>query len=128
MKFDQAKELLVLISDIDRRPFPEGAAAIWFEMLRTVHFEDAKQAIHEHYTSLGARDGSGNARPVLPVDVKSRAKAIAEVRARASMRHALPEPAQRLGSTGRPAHVEAELARARLIAARASEKYAEVAA
>lgn len=128
MRFEQAKELLTLISSIDRRPFPEGAAGTWYEMLRDVLFADAKQAIHEHYTSNGARDGSGNARPVLPVDVKSRAKAIAETRARAAQRTALPGPRQRLGSTGRPAHVEAELAAARRAAERAAERYADVAA
>jgi hypothetical protein len=128
MKFDQAKELLTLISSIDRKPFPEGAAATWYEMLRTIDFEDAKRAIHEHYTSLGARDGSGNARSVLPADVKHRAKAIAEARARAAMRHALPAPTVRRGSVGRPAHVEAALAEARRAAAEASEKYAGVAA
>lgn len=128
MKFDQAKELLVLISSIDRRPFPENAAATWFEMLRTVDFDDAKQAIHEHYTSLGARDSRGEVRAVLPADVKHRANAIREVRNRAAQRHALPAPAQRTGSTGRPAHVEAALAEARRKAAQASEKYQMVAA
>lgn len=128
MKFEQAKELLQLISDIDRRPFPEGAAATWYEMLRTVDFADAKQAIHEHYTSHGARDSRGDVRAVLPVDVKSRAKGIAETRARAAQRTALPGPAQRLGSTGRPPEVLAELARARRAASRAAERYAEVAA
>lgn len=128
MKFDQAKELLVLISSIDRRPFPENAAATWYEMLSTVDFDDAKQAVHEHYTSLGARGSNGDVRAVLPVDVKHRANAIREARLRAAQRHALPAPSQRTGSTGRPAHVEAALAEARRAAARASEKYQMVAA
>lgn len=128
MRFDQVKELLTMISDIDRRPFPDGAAATWYEILHNVHFVDARQAVHEHYTSTGARDSQGNPRPVLPVDVRSRGKAIAEARARAELRKALPAARPRLGSTGRPAEVEAELARARAAIARAAEHYAGVAA
>lgn len=125
MKFDQAKELLTLISSIDRKPFPEGAAGTWFEILQHVDFADAKQAIHEHYTSLGARDSSGNARPVLPVDIRSRAQAIAEVRKRASERTALPGPYVRRGSTGRPPEVEATVETARAKIEEALRKHRE---
>jgi hypothetical protein len=125
MKFDQAKELLTLISSIDRKPFPEGAAGTWYEILQHVDFGDAKQAIHEHYTSLGARDSQGNARPVLPVDIRSRATAIAEARARAARRTALPSPYIRRGSVGRPPEVEATVESARERIALALQKHRE---
>ncbi len=125
MKFDQAKELLTLISSIDRKPFPEGAAGTWFEILKGVDFNDAKRAIHEHYTSLGARDSQGNARPVLPVDIRSRATAIAEARARAAQRTALPAPYIRRGSTNRPPEIEATVETARAKIEEALRKHRE---
>jgi hypothetical protein len=125
MNFDQVSELLLTISSIDRKPFPETAAGVWYEILRQIHYDDAKQAVHEHYTSLGARDGSGNARPILPADIRSRASAIAEVRARAAQRTALPAPRVRVGSTGRPAAVEETLEQARARIDAALAKYRE---
>jgi hypothetical protein len=113
MKPHEVEELLRTIQSIDRRPFPPNAPATWYEMLRNVDYNDAKQAVHEHYTSLGARDSKGDARPILPVDIKSRGAAIADARARAAARTALPGPRERRGSVGRPPQVEQELALAR---------------
>jgi hypothetical protein len=125
MKFGQVEELLGVIFAIDRKPFPPGAAGTWFEILQTIGYDDAKQAVHEHYTSTGARDHSGNARPVLPVDVRSRATAISENRFRAAQRTALAGPRPRLGSTDRPPEVEATVETARAKIEEALRKHRE---
>jgi hypothetical protein len=125
MNLDQVKELLSTISSIDRKPFPDNAAGVWYEILRELHYDDAKQAVHEHYTSLGARDGRGDARPILPVDIRSRATAIAEVRDRARNRNQLPAPYIRRGSTDRPPEVEATVETARKKIDEALARYRE---
>lgn len=124
MKFHEVEALLAMISDIDRKPFPSTAAATWYEILESVGFEYAKQAVLEHYKGSGARDGSGNARPVLPVDVRSRANALRDH----DQRQKPALPAGRVGSADRPPHVMAALAEARRAAELAAAKYAEAAA
>jgi hypothetical protein len=126
MKPHEVEELLLTIQSIDRKPFPPNAPMTWYEILRDVAYIDAKQAVHEHYTSLGARDGRGDVRPILPVDIRSRASALAEHRARSMARNALPGPRERRGSIGRPAEVEAELAAARARVAEALARHERV--
>lgn len=123
MKMDQVEELLALIQSIDRKPFPANAAGAWFPIMDGIRYTDAVQAVNDHYKSFGARDSRGEVRPILPVDIRARAHAIAEARARASARSALPGPRQRVGSVGRPQHVEAELAAARRAVAEALAKH-----
>lgn len=119
MRPHEVQELLVLIQSIDRTPFPTNAHAAWYPIMQDIEYTDAVQAVNDHYKSYGARDSRGDARPILPVDVRSRAGAIRENRLRAQARHALPGPTERRGSVGRPPQVEAELlaARARVQAA-----------
>lgn len=127
MRLDLVQELLTVISELDRTPFPEGAALSWMAILDGIDFEDARQAVLEHYGSLGARDAGGQVRRILPADVRHRARAIKEARDRAT-RRALPAgKGPRLGSTGRPAAVLAELEAARRAAAAATAKHREAA-
>jgi hypothetical protein len=123
MRFDLVQDLLTTISEIDRMPFPEGAALSWMPLLDGIDFADARQAVLEHYASASSRDGSGNIRRILPADIRTGARRIAEHRAREA-RRALPEgPRARVGSTGRPAAVLAELAAARQRAEAAVRKH-----
>jgi hypothetical protein len=125
MRFDLVQDLLTVISELDRSPFPEGAAKSWMTILDGIDYADARQAVLEHYASASSRDGSGNVRRVLPADVRTGAHRIAEQRERA-LRRALPAaPRPRLGSTGRPAAVLAELAAARQRAEAATRKHRE---
>lgn len=125
MRFDLVQELLTLISELDRSPFPEGAALSWHALLDDIDFADAKQAVLEHYGSYGARDSSGQVRRIIPADVRTKARGIKEARDRA-VRRALPAgPRPRVGSTGRPAAVMAEILAARERAAEAVRKHRE---
>ena len=125
MKPHETRELLELIQSIDRKPFPPNAPTIWYEIQIRVEYQDAKQAVHDHYTSFGARDGKGDVRPILPVDIRSRAAALAEHRARAAQRTALPGPYVRRGSTDRPPDIEATVETARKRIDEALAKYRE---
>ena len=125
MKMHEVETLLSEIQSIDRKPFPDGAAATWLSILDGVTYADARQAVHDHYTSFGARDGKGDARPILPVDIRSRAHALAEHRARVAQRNALAGPRERRGSVGRPPDVEATLETARATIEQALAKYRE---
>lgn len=128
MRLDLVQELLQLITSLDRTPFPEGADLQWFEVMEGIDYADARQAVIEHYGSSSARDGRGRARQILPHDVRSRARALAEQRQRAARRaierrRELEGATPRLGSTGRPAGVEQLLADARLRVAEASARH-----
>ena len=128
MKLHEVEGLLELIQSIDRKPFPLNAATAWLPILGDIAYRDAEQAVNDHYRSYGARDRHGEVRPILPADIRGRAHAVAEARARASARTALPGPRERRGSVGRPEHVERELAAARKAVADALAKYEKVAA
>jgi hypothetical protein len=124
MKLNEVTALLELIQSIDRKPFPANAAPAWLPILHGIEYRDAEQAVNDHYRSYNARDGKGDLRPILPVDIRTRASALKEHRQRAEARHALPGPKPRVGSVGRPPEVEAELARARELARQAAERHA----
>lgn len=128
MKPNEVEELLALVQSIDRKPFPANAHIAWYPILRDIGYPDAVQAVNDHYRSYGSRDSKGDVRPILPADIRGRAHAIAEARARASARTALPGPRERRGSVGRPEHVERELAAARQRIADALRKHEAVAA
>jgi hypothetical protein len=113
MKHELVKELLDLIVSFDRSPFPDGAVDAWFLALDGVDYRDARQAVMEHYGSLGARDKTGAVRRIVPADVRSRAAALREARERELNRHRPTLPAGRVGSTGRPGAVEEMLRQAR---------------
>jgi hypothetical protein len=75
MKFSEVGALLAIISGLDRRPFPEGAAATWYEVLRETSFEDAKAAVLEYFST------SADELPTLiPGRVRSGAARIKHVR------------------------------------------------
>jgi hypothetical protein len=127
MKMHEVETLLAEIQSIDRKPFPDGAAGTWFSILDGIEYTDARQAVHDHYTSFGARDSRGDARPILPVDIRSRAHALAELRERSS-RPALPAPKGWQGENGadrRSPQTQAALKWARERAAQAARQHAE---
>ncbi len=82
MKIELVRDLLDLMVSYDRTPFPPAAVRAWLPVLEDIDYADAVQAVNEHYTSLGARDGQGQTRRILPADVKHRATAIREARER----------------------------------------------
>lgn len=125
MKIELVEHLLDLIVSFDRSPFPDGAVDAWFLALDGVDYRDARQAVLDHYGSLGARDKTGAVRRVVPSDVKSRAGALRDIRERELLRSAPRLPAGRVGSTGRPEHVEALLRQAREKAAAAQTERAD---
>jgi|1185.fasta_scaffold842198_1 hypothetical protein len=49
MKYPEVEALLAIISGLDRRPFPEGAAATWYRVLAETDFDDAKGAVLEYF-------------------------------------------------------------------------------
>lgn len=127
MKHELVKELLDLIVNFDRSPFPDGAVDAWFLALDGVDYRDARQAVLDHYGALGARDKNGAVRRIVPADIRSRAAALRDARERELNRHRPKLPAGRVGSTGRPASVEAILAEARAkVARRETERAALV--
>jgi hypothetical protein len=116
VKLTEVEHLLATITSLDRQPFPDGAAGEWYRILGELEYRDALQAVVEHY-------GSGSGRLVsriMPADVRSRALAIAEARARAA-RRALPAAPVR----ATPAVRDAALAAMRAIAQRGQERQAE---
>lgn len=125
MKLDLVMDLLQMITELDRTPFPEGAALSWQPILDGLDYEDCRRAIMEHYASATARDGAGRERRILPTDVRNRARQLAEDRLRAARREL---PMGRVGSTGRPPHILAELTTARQRAAAAVAKHKAAAA
>lgn len=124
MKHTEVVALLDLISTYDRRPFPPGAADLWLTELRAVSFEDAAEAVRTIFR-INGHDERGNVRTLLPADVRRPAEAIGETRRRKAAQAAIAAPQVRRGSTGRPAAVEAELAKARAKAEAAAAKYRE---
>ena len=124
MNIELVSDLLDLITAYDRTPFPDGAVRAWLPVLDRIDYRDAVQAVHDHYTTLGARDSQGQVRRILPADVKARASALREARERELNRHRPKLPAGRVGSVGRPAHVERLLAEARQRAAAAETERA----
>lgn len=79
MKYNETEELLRIISAIDRRQFPDGAAVAWFEILRETNFDDAKMAVLEYFN--GATD---TVPTLLPGRVRSGAQRFRAIRERAS--------------------------------------------
>lgn len=126
MRIDLVKALLDLMVSYDRTPFPANAVEAWLPVLDNIDYADAAQAVNEHYTSLGARDSQGQTRRILPADVKQRATAIREARERKLGMLRPKLPAGRVGSSGRPAHVEALLAETRAKLARLESEQAPV--
>lgn len=124
MNITLVREILDLIVSYDRSPFPDGAVKAWLPVLEDIDYEDARQAVIEHYTSLGARDGKGDVRRILPGDLRSRSAAIREARERMLGMSRPKLPAGRVGSTGRPAGVEQILREARERVARAETERA----
>ena len=124
MNITLVREILDLIVSYDRSPFPDGAVRAWLPVLDDIDYEDARQAVIEHYTSLGARDGRGEVRRIVPADVRARAAATREARERVLGMSRPKLPAGRVGSTGRPARVEQLLREARDRVARAETERA----
>lgn len=91
MKFNEAEELLKIISGIDRRQFPDGAAVVWYEILRQTDFQDAKMAVLEYF------GGSSDQVPaILPGRVRTGAQRFRVIRERAdqpAIEAAAPVPA-----------------------------------
>lgn len=123
MRHDQLEQLLTLIVSYDRKPFPDGATEAWLPLMHQVTYADAEQAVHRYYGSPTARDDRGNIRQILPSDIRTGARYIRESRERSATQRGLPAPPVRLGSTGRPQHVEALLAKNRAKVAAAEAKY-----
>lgn len=124
MNLIEARDLLVLIESYDRRPFRPEAVDLWYNALRGVVAEDAIAAVHQIFRISG-HDKDGGIRKLLPHDVVRPAQAIGEARRRRTAQAAISAPAQRLGSTDRPAHIEALLIAAREKAERAAAQYRE---
>lgn len=123
MKLELVTDLLTLITEYDRQAFPPGAHLAWHDVLDGIDYGDARQAIIDHYGSASSRDGSGNVRKIMPADVRTGARKIREHRERMA-RRALPAGrGPRVGSTGRPPAVMAEVSAARARAAEAVAKY-----
>lgn len=123
MKIELVEALLDLIVSFDRSPFPDGAADAWFLALDGVDYRDARQAVMDHYGSYGARGKDGAVRRCVPADIKARASYHRDNRMREMNRNAQRLPGPRVGSTGRPSHVEQLLAEARAkVAARETER------
>jgi hypothetical protein len=120
MKIELVEHLLDLIVSFDRSPFPHAAVDAWFLALDGVDYRDARQAVLDHYGALGARDSTGAVRRCIPADIRARAGAIRDNRMRELNRNAPKLPGPRVGSTGRPEHVERLLDEARA-RARAAE-------
>jgi hypothetical protein len=123
MRLDAIQDLLDLIVSYDRSPFGDGADRAWFAALDGVDYNDARQAVIEHYTSLGARDSRGDVRRVLPADVKSRALAIRDTRLRATARARAELPAAPRGLAARSPEAAAELRASLARAAAAGERF-----
>jgi hypothetical protein len=123
MRLDAIQDLLDLIVSYDRSPFGDRADQAWAAALDGVEYPDARQAVIEHYTSLGARDSRGEVRRVLPADVKSRALAIRDNRLRATARTRAELPAAPRGLAARSPEAAAELRAALQRASAAGERY-----
>lgn len=121
MRYEEIRDLLQLIVSMDRSPFPDNAARGWYEVLADVDFDDARQAVVDHYGSFGSRYSRGDIRRIVPADVKGRAAAIREARSRERTRNAPRLPA---GPTGVPA----QSPRSRALLAEARRKAAEASA
>lgn len=78
MKYDQTQALLTIISGIDRRQFPDGAAVAWYEILRQTDFDDAKMAVLEYFSG-----GSDQVPTLLPGRVRTGAQRFRAIRERA---------------------------------------------
>lgn len=124
MNIDETTRLLQLIESYDRKPFAPGAIELWATALDTVTYQDAVAAVHQIFR-INPRDERGNLRSLIPNDVLRPAQAIGEARRRKSAQRAIAAPPQRVGSTGRPAAVEALLAEARAKADAAISRYRE---
>jgi len=126
MRHELVEDLLKLIVSFDRSPFPDGAVDAWFLALDGVDYRDAQQAVMDHYGALGARDKTGAVRRCIPHDIKSQAAKLRDARIRELNRSAPRLPGPRVGSTDRPAEVEAMLAEARAKVARRETDRAEL--
>jgi hypothetical protein len=78
MKFPETQALLTIISGIDRRQFPDGAAVAWYEILRETDFQDAKMAVLEYFSG-----GSDSVPTLLPGRVRTGAQRFRTIRERA---------------------------------------------
>jgi hypothetical protein len=121
MRLELVQELLQLISDLERAATPEGAAVSWLPIMDGVDFQDARAAILDHYGSSAARDRQGQARRILPHDVRSGALYHRDRRLLAA-RRALPPPVARRPDE-RPPEVEREVEEARRLIADARAKH-----
>jgi hypothetical protein len=90
MKYPEVEALLAIISGLDRRPFPEGAAATWYRVLAETDFDDAKLAVLEYFGTSAEEVPT-----LLPGRVRSGASRIKHVRL-ASERKALEAPPVKL--------------------------------
>ncbi len=96
MKFPEVEQLLHVISGIDRRQFPEGAADAWYQILRETDFQDAKMAVLEYFG--GASD---DVPTLLPGRVRTGAQRFKAIRLRAgqpAVEAAPPVPAAQVRS------------------------------
>lgn len=101
-------EMLTFIEQLDRRPFPPGAADAWLTMFADVPYADAMQAVREHFDQPEPER-------LIAGGIRRRAKVIAEVRERATKRQLPPAPV-----TCTPAVRDAALAEMRRLIARVS--------
>lgn len=120
MKYDETQALLSIISGIDRRQFPDGAAVAWYEILRHTDFNDAKMAVLEYFS------GGADAVPtLLPGRVRTGAQRFRAIRERAdqpAITAAPPKPAAQTRSAAfLAAQAEIRAATARAAAKAAAE-------
>jgi len=109
VKYSQILELLGLITAYDRTEFPPDAASAWHRALSSVDFDDAAQAVTEHYTVLGSRDSSGAVKRMIPADVKGRATGIRQARERAQRRQLPAGSPETVGTAAQSARARALL-------------------
>lgn len=82
MNRSEAAQLLGLAAAADRRTIGDADVLTWADLLHDVAFEDARQALHEHYRQ--------ETRWVMPADIRKRVKAARQARVEAAP---LPAPA-----------------------------------
>lgn len=77
MRPSETADLLTLISGIDRRQFPEGAADAWHEILSETDYRDAKAAVLEYFSG-----GSDDVPTLIPGRVRTGAQRFKAARLR----------------------------------------------
>lgn len=87
MKYPEVEALLAIITGLDRRPFPAGAAATWYRVLEETGFDDAKAAVLEYFGTSAEEVPT-----LLPGRVRSGAYRIKQTRLAIERRALEPAP------------------------------------